>query len=73
MVQLRATRGGQVARLGPALGDRVYRQEEWSELPQIAVLYAIGPCAMDSGINGRQLSKMIRKLPSSALFIFSSV
>ncbi|RKZ12495.1 hypothetical protein DRQ32_03625 [bacterium] len=62
MVKLRASRGGQVARLGPLLGDRVWRQEEWSELPQVAVLYAIGPCAMDSGINGRKLSKMIRKV-----------
>jgi protease-4 len=61
-VKLRAYRGGQIARLGPLLGDRVWRQEEWSELPQIAVLYAIGPCAMDSGINGRKLSKMIRKV-----------
>jgi protease-4 len=63
-VKLRPYRGGQVARLGPLLGDRVWRQEEWSDLPQIAVLYAIGPCAMDSGINGRQLSKMIRKVRS---------
>ena len=63
-VKLRPYRGGQVARLGPLLGDRVWRQEEWSELPQIAVLYAIGPCAMDSGINGRRLSKMIRKVRS---------
>jgi protease-4 len=62
MVTLRATRGGQIARLGPAFGDRVWRQEEWAELPQIAVLYAIGPCAMDSGINGRRLSKMIRQV-----------
>lgn len=60
MIELHARRGGQTARLGPLLGDRVYRQEEWSELPQIAVLYAIGPCAMDSGIHGRQLSRMIR-------------
>jgi protease-4 len=62
MVQLRPHRGGQYARLGPMLGDRVWRQEEWSDLPQIAVLYAIGPCAMDSGIQGRRLSRMIRQV-----------
>jgi protease-4 len=62
MVQLRPHRGGAYARLGPLLGDRIWRQEEWGELPQIAVLYAIGPCAMDSGIQGRRLSKMIRQL-----------
>ena len=62
MVQLRPYRGGQYARLGPLLGDRIWTQEEWSDLPQIAVLYAIGPCAMDSGIQGRRLSKMIRQV-----------
>lgn len=62
MVQLRPHRGGEYARLGPLLGDRVWRQEEWSDLPQIAVLYAIGPCAMDSGIQGRRLSQMIRQV-----------
>jgi len=44
------------------LGDHVWRQEEWSDLPQIAVLYAIGPCAMDTGIQGRRLSRMIREV-----------
>lgn len=49
-----------VASLGPAFGDPVWRSEEWGEAPRIAVLYAIGRCAMDSGIEGRRLSRVIR-------------
>jgi protease-4 len=40
----------------PRWGDEV-----WGELPRIAVLYAEGPCAMDSGIKGRLLSRKIRE------------
>jgi protease-4 len=29
----------------------------WGEKPKIAVIYAVGVCAMDQGINARQLSK----------------
>lgn len=42
-------------------GDPVWGPMEWGEPPQIAVLYAIGPCDMDSGIKGRLLSKKIRE------------
>lgn len=52
----------EVTPLGPLFGDPVWRGEEWGEAPRIAVLYAIGPCAMDSGIRGRELSKLIRRM-----------
>ncbi len=45
--------------LGDLQGDPMWRDQEWGEFPQIAVLYAIGPCAMDEGIRGRELSKAI--------------
>lgn len=51
-----------VAAMGPMFGDPVWRGEEWGEAPRIAVLYAIGPCEMDSGIRGRELSKLIRRM-----------
>jgi protease-4 len=42
------------------MGDPVWGPLEWGEPPRISLLYAIGPCAMDSGIRGRELSKKIR-------------
>ena len=35
---------------------------EWGKLPQIAVVYGLGICAMDSGIKARQLEKVFRNL-----------
>lgn len=35
---------------------------EWSEKPRIAVVYALGECAMDSGIRARWLDKVIRRI-----------
>jgi protease IV len=32
----------------------------WGEPPQIAVIYALGPCAMNSGINARRLEGVIK-------------
>lgn len=32
----------------------------WSEPPQIAVIYALGPCSMNDGINARVLEKVIK-------------
>ena len=48
------------AELGGLYGDRVWGPEEWGEPDRIALLYAIGGCSMDSGIEGRRLSKVIR-------------
>jgi len=42
-------------------GDPRWRRAEWGEPDRIAVLYAIGECAMDKGIEGRRLSKQIEQ------------
>ena len=55
-----------VALLGATFGDRVWRDEEWGEPKRIAVAYAIGPCAMDSGIRGPQLAAWIRAMREDA-------
>lgn len=36
--------------------------DRWSEPPHIAVLYAEGVCAMDEGINARELSKQVDRV-----------
>jgi protease-4 len=46
----------------PALADRWYPSKQWGETPKIAVVYAIGACEMDKGINARQLEKTLRSL-----------
>ena len=43
------------------LGDPVWGGLRWGEPDEIAVLYAIGECSMDSGIDARRLSKEIEK------------
>ena len=35
--------------------------EEWGKPPVIALVYAVGPCAMDEGIKGRATSKAMKK------------
>jgi len=57
----RSTRDSRVVPLGDVFGDPVWGPEEWGARPQIAVLYAVGVCAMDSGIRGRVLADAIRK------------
>ncbi|MBD3335192.1 MAG: hypothetical protein GF355_06720 [Candidatus Eisenbacteria bacterium] len=58
----RTTHDVDVAHLAGVMGDQIWGPEEWGEPPRIAVLYAIGPCQMDSGIHGRLLSKTFRKM-----------
>jgi len=58
----RASGDGATAELAALLGDRVWGPEVWGEPKRIALLYAIGECAMDTGIKGRQLSKTIREV-----------
>ena len=36
--------------------------EEWGAPPTVALVYAVGVCAMDSGINARRLSRELRDL-----------
>ncbi len=33
--------------------------ERWGEEPQVAIVYALGECAMDNGINARKLEKQL--------------
>lgn len=35
--------------------------DQWGEMPKIAVIYALGACAMDDGINARSLVKDVEK------------
>ncbi len=46
----------------PALSDRRWQPDEtWGPIPTIALVYAVGPCAMDTGIKARQTSKQLRE------------
>jgi protease-4 len=47
--------------IGGVLGDPRFRRAEWGEPAKIAVLYAIGECSMDTGIEGRRLSAAIKQ------------
>ncbi len=58
---MRGTEDPSYAVLEGLAGDPVWGPQEWGEPPHIALLYAIGPCAMDSGIKGRLLSRKIRQ------------
>jgi len=44
------------------LADNWYPSNQWGMRPEVAVVYAIGPCAMDEGINARRLEKTLRRL-----------
>jgi protease IV len=53
------------ARLGPAHlieKPRVFYDNEWGPHMKIPVVYAVGECAMDSGIMGRKTSAYLRSL-----------
>ncbi len=57
------TLAGREARLvahRPLAAKRWQPDEEWGEPPVIALVYAVGECAMDSGIKGRTTSKAMR-------------
>jgi len=60
-VAMRQTADPSATRLAGLYGDPVWRDEHWGGHPTIALLYAEGPCAMESGIKGRLLSKKIRE------------
>jgi protease-4 len=44
------------------LAENWYPSKQWGPRPEVAVVYAIGPCAMDEGINARRLEKTLRRL-----------
>jgi protease-4 len=45
-----------------ALADRWYPSKQWGEPDKIAIVYAIGDCEMDSGINARRLERILKGL-----------
>ena len=52
--------------VGPSsVAGRYYKSQRWGDPPAIAVVYAVGVCAMDSGIRARQLEKLILGLRSN--------
>lgn len=59
---LRARRPG--ARLGPppAGATRRYHDEAWGRPPEIAVVYAVGECDLETGIRGRATAAHLRRL-----------
>ena len=58
---LRAQDSGFIT-IPPAESYRKYWDDQWGEPDKIAVVYAVGSCAMDSGIKGRATSEYMRKL-----------
>jgi protease-4 len=51
---------------GPrSVAGTYYKSRQWGEPPSIAVVYAIGECAMDKGIRARQLETLLISLGKS--------
>ncbi|NNF05220.1 MAG: hypothetical protein HKN21_00535, partial [Candidatus Eisenbacteria bacterium] len=53
---------GSFASLPGDAKPRVYPDHRWGMPPEIALVYALGECAMDSGIRGRATSKYMERL-----------
>jgi protease-4 len=52
-------------KVGPLPADRnrgVLPDERWGRPPEIALVYALGPCEMEGGIHGRATGKYLRSL-----------
>jgi protease-4 len=57
---IKAAEGKGKMTIGPKGYAAMWEQDdEWGATPQIAVIYAIGPCSMNDGINARRLEKTI--------------
>ncbi len=57
------TEGGSKRFVRPSgLAENVYPDDRWGALPKIAMVYALGPCDVETGIQGRKLEKIIRGL-----------
>lgn len=49
--------------LGPnMLAGQTFKSTRWGEPPQIAVVYALGECDMDKGINARRLERIFQRV-----------
>ena len=54
--------GGKKRQIGQSVYLAMRPQDaEWGNPPQIAVIYALGPCAMNYGINARRLRGVIKR------------
>ncbi|MEZ4388598.1 MAG: S49 family peptidase [Candidatus Krumholzibacteriia bacterium] len=59
---LRRERGAVLAGPSPRYAPHAYPEASWGEPPHIAVVYAVGGCAMDSGIRGRATGRYLEDL-----------
>lgn len=62
MKSLDKEKGVTVGALPPSHIKRVLPDERWGRPPEVAIVYALGPCEMDSGIRGRATGKHMRRL-----------
>ncbi|MBD3349205.1 MAG: hypothetical protein GF400_08445 [Candidatus Eisenbacteria bacterium] len=56
---MRETGDNRSASLGTIAGDLTWGPYEWGKRPRIAVFYAIGPCDVEKGIEGRRLAEEV--------------
>ena len=54
--------GAQLVAATPVESVRTFWDDQWGLPRKIPVVYAVGACAMDSGIKGRQTSQYLRRL-----------
>jgi len=54
--------GARLAALTPVESFRTFWDDQWGLPRKIPVVFAVGECAMDSGIKGRQTSEYLRRL-----------
>jgi protease-4 len=47
------------------IADNRFKEDLWGEDPRIAIVYGLGECAMDTGINARRLEKVFNGLAGS--------
>ncbi len=59
-------RGGRQIAYAPSDFNRNFWDDQWARPVKIPVVYAVGSCAMDSGINGRKTSAYLRKLAADS-------
>ena len=59
---LRTNRGGKLVHALPEGTTRTYWDDQWGDPAVIPVVYAVGACAMDSGIKGRTLAAYLNGL-----------
>ena len=60
--------GGELQAVGPGamVSCQISAGDEWGEKSRIAVVYALGACAMDEGIKARSLSKVVEAIANDS-------